>query len=123
MHARRSLSSSSSSSSSSCPHYATTSTKPQGTKLQIVKTLPYLGSIVPQYSNTPPFDPQKFYDYYPEMRRRHGDFYRMGFPGLGKGRDGLMYIATDPNEFIKVIRQERGSTMPYPRGIVEAEWP
>ena len=93
------------------------------TKLQIVKTLPYLGSIVPPYSNTPPFDPQRFYDYYPEMRRRHGDFYRMGFPGLGKGRDGLMYIVTDPNEFIKVIRQERGSSMPYPRGIVEAEWP
>lgn len=128
-------------SSSGCPQHATNtsstgssscssnddanskSTTSTSTKLQIVKTLPYLGSIVPQYSDTPPFDPQKFYDYYPEMRRRHGDFYRMGFPGLGKGRDGLMYIVTDPNEFIKVIRQERGSTMPYPRGIVEAEWP
>ena len=133
---RRSLSSSSSSSSSgSCPHHATNTRSTRGsnddanpmtstsTKLQIVKTLPYLGSIVPPYSNTPPFDPQRFYDYYPEKRRRHGDFYRMGFPGLGKGRDGLMYIVTDPNEFIKVIRQERGSSMPYPRGIVEAEWP
>ena len=84
--------------------------------------LPYLGSIIPQYSGAPQFDPTKFYDFYPEMRRRFGDFYKMGFPGLGKGRDGEMYVLTDPTEMHKVLRQERG-TLPYPRGIIEAEWP
>ncbi|KAL9179789.1 hypothetical protein ACHAXT_007759 [Thalassiosira profunda] len=92
------------------------------TTLKIVPTLPFLGSFVPQYSNVPAFDPTKFYDYYPEMRRRHGDFYRMGFPGTGKGRDGIMYVVTDPNEMQKVIRQESRKA-PYPRGIVETEWP
>jgi len=91
-------------------------------ELRIVPTLPYLGSIVPQWSDTPVFDPSKYYDFYPELRRRYGDFYRMGFPGLGKGRDALMYVVTDPSEMQKIIRQER-SKRPYPRGIVEAEWP
>ena len=31
-------------------------------------------------------------------------------------------MLTDPNEMQKVIRQERGK-QPYPRGIVESEWP
>jgi cytochrome P450 len=96
--------------------------KTSETKLVIVPTLPYLGSVIPQYSNTPKFEPTSFYEFYPEMRRRYGDFYRMGFPGLGKGRDGTMYVLTDPSEMQKVLRQERGG-QPYPRGVLEAEWP
>jgi cytochrome P450 len=92
------------------------------TKLAIVPTLPYLGSIIPQYSNTPKFEPTSFYEFYPELRRRYGDFYAMGFPGLGKGRDGTMFVLADPSEMQKILRQERGSP-PYPRGIVESEWP
>jgi cytochrome P450 len=46
----------------------------------------------------------------------------MGIPGLGKGIYGTLYVLTDPNEMQKVIRQERGK-QPYPRGIVESEWP
>ena len=92
------------------------------TKLVKVPMLPYLGSIIPQYSNTAQFDPTRFYDYYPENRQRFGDFYLMGFPGLGKGRDGDMYVLTDPNEMQKIIRQEKG-THPYPRGAIETEWP
>ena len=63
-----------------------------------------------------------YYDFYPGIRRQFGDFYKMGTPGLGKGAHGTLYVLTDPNEMQKVIRQERGK-QPYPRGIVEAEWP
>lgn len=56
------------------------------------------------------------------MRKQYGDFYKMGIPGLGKGIHGTMYVLTDANEMMKVIRQERGR-QPYPRGIVESEWP
>lgn len=103
--------------SGEAPAAATTNTK-----LVKIPMLPYLGSAIPLHSGAPKFNPAKFYDFYPENRRRFGDFYRMGFPGLGKGRDGEMYILTEPNEMQKVLRQEKG-THPYPRGIVETEWP
>lgn len=105
-----------------CPFSGVEVPATKTTKLVKVPMLPYLGSIIPQYSNTAPFDPEFFYDYYPENRKRFGDFYLMGFPGLGKGRDGEMYVLTDPNEMQKILRQEKG-THPYPRGIIETEWP
>jgi cytochrome P450 len=107
---------------SSCPITGSTEPSPQ-VELKIVPTIPFLGSVIPQYSNTPLLDLNKFYEYYPEMRRRHGDFYKVGVPGLGKGRDGIFYVVTDPIEMQKVIRQERGKSPPYPRGVIESEWP
>lgn len=105
-----------------CPFGGEVPSSAKTTKLVKVPMLPYLGSVIPQHSGAPVFDPAKFYDFYPENRRRFGDFYLFGFPGLGKGRDGEMYVLTDPNEMQKVLRQEKG-THPYPRGIVETEWP
>ena len=105
-----------------CPFSGKTPATTTKTKLVEVPMLPYVGSVIPQHSGAVAFDPAKFYDFYPENRNRFGDFYKMGFPGLGKGRDGEMYVLTDPNEMQKVLRQEKG-THPYPRGILETEWP
>jgi cytochrome P450 len=106
----------------SCAAAGAVAAKASETKLAIVPTLPYLGSLVPQYSNTPKLEPNSCYDFFPEIRRRYGNFYRLGIPGLGKGRDGIMYVLTDPSEMQKILRQER-SGQPYPRGLIEAEWP
>ena len=91
------------------------------TTLKEVPMLPYLGSIVPQYSKIPPFD--RILEFWPGVRKTYGDFYKIGLPGFGKGRDGTMYVINDPNEMMKVLRQEKGSQLPYPRGFIEAEWP
>jgi cytochrome P450 len=107
---------------SGCPFSGEEPPLTKTTKLYQVPILPFAGSLIPQYSGAAPFDPSKFYDVYRENRRRFGEFYKIGFPGFGKGRDGELYILTDPNEMMKVLRQERGSH-PYPRGVIEAEWP
>eukprot|EP00804_Cyclotella_cryptica_P008771 CCRYP_015621-RA/>CCRYP_015621-RA protein AED:0.02 eAED:0.02 QI:311/1/1/1/0.5/0.33/3/287/576 len=111
---------------SSCPVTGASDAAPTSfsnkVELQEVPTLPHMGSLVSFYSNTPEIDLNSFYDFYPAMRKRYGDFYKMGIPGLGKGSRGMLYVITDPNEMQKVIRQEKAK-QPYPRGIVEAEWP
>lgn len=101
----------------------TQSTVNPTTSLKEVPVLPYLGSFIPQYSNVPPFDPDKSLDYWPQLRRTYGDFYKIGLPGFGVGRDGIMYVLNDPQEMMKIIRQEKTSQLPYPIGIVQAEWP
>ena len=102
-------------------NFSTTTSSP--TILKEVPILPYLGSTIPQYSNTPAFDPTTILEYYPEVRRKYGDFYKIGLPGFGKGRDGIMYILNDPHEMMKIIRQEKTSQLPYPLGVVQMEWP
>ena len=52
-----------------------TRTVPQ---LKQVKSLPYVGSVLPFYSDVPSTIEQP-YEFWPEMRRRHGDFYSMGY--------------------------------------------
>lgn len=110
---------------SSCPvtGAGTESDSPStNVKLQEVPSLPYLGSMIPAHSGVPKFDMNTYYEFYPSIRKQYGDFYKIGIPGLGKGAHGTVYVLTDPTEMQKVIRQERGK-QPYPRGIVEAEWP
>ena len=112
---------------SSCPVTGTiaesnTPSSITNVRLQEVPSLPYFGSMIPQHSGLPTFTPTTYYDFYPSIRKKYGDFYKLGIPGLGKGVHGTLYVLTDPNEMQKVIRQERGK-QPYPRGIVESEWP
>ncbi|KAL7511310.1 hypothetical protein ACHAXN_011079 [Cyclotella atomus] len=109
-------------SSSNSQSSFTSSSNHANVQLQHIPSLPYLGSLIPQYSSIPTFGPTTYYDFYPTIRKRYGDFYSIGIPGLGKGSHGTMYVITDANEMQKVIRQERAS-QPYPRGVVESEWP
>ena len=92
-------------------------------KLKEIPTLPYLGSIIPQYSNIPSFDHDSPLSFWPEVRRRHGDFYKIGLPGFGVGRDGILFVINDPYEMMKVLQQEKTSRLPYPMGVVQIEWP
>ena len=116
-------------------HFKSTSTAPSptvkttqthaiaATTLKEVPSLPYIGSLLPQYSKIPPFDPNEIYKFWSGMRTRFGNFYKLDFPGFGKGRDGTLYILNDPKEMMKVLRQEKTSVLPYPRGIVQMHWP
>jgi len=48
-----------------------------------------------------------------------GHFYTMGFPGVGEGVHGTIYICSDPEEYVQVIRGEGL----HPSGAVETQWP
>ena len=51
--------------------------------------LPFLGSMVPRYSNSVPFELDKVYDYWYESWKKFGDFYRTGLPFfVGEPIDG-----------------------------------
>eukprot|EP00567_Pseudictyota_dubia_P018295 CAMPEP_0197433550 /NCGR_PEP_ID=MMETSP1175-20131217/1419_1 /TAXON_ID=1003142 /ORGANISM="Triceratium dubium, Strain CCMP147" /LENGTH=618 /DNA_ID=CAMNT_0042961967 /DNA_START=53 /DNA_END=1909 /DNA_ORIENTATION=+ len=104
-----------------CPVH---STKPGGPssndhpELVEVPSLPFVGSLVRSYSNIPPLD--KPYTFWPEMRKKYGDFYSMGMPGLGNPDDSknTVYIVQDPKEMMKVLRSE-GS---LPSGMAQSSW-
>jgi len=86
-----------------------------------VPSLPYLGSVgATTYSGMPPLDFSKLYDFLPEMRRRFGNFYSFGFPGLGSKNDshGTIYVTCDPNEMLKVVRNQG----PLPQGLISQQW-
>lgn len=53
-------------------------------KLTKVPSLPLVGSLISKYSNTPPMEPKDTFQTWPELRRRFGDFYSIGIPGLGE---------------------------------------
>jgi len=113
----------------SCPHQAksegaTTATVTAGAtnaevELVDIPKLPFIGSMIPQYSNTVPYNFDSVYTYWYESRKKFGDFYCMGFPGMGKGITGETYVMTDANEFMKVLRKE-GS---FPYGLLTDLWP
>jgi cytochrome P450 len=94
-----------------------TRTVPQ---LKQVKSLPYVGSVLPFYSDVPSTIEQP-YEFWPEMRRRHGDFYSMGLPNMGDKSDSrsIIHVVTDPKEMFKVVR----SGGAYPSGLISSFWP
>lgn len=96
---------------------ATETTVPQ---LKEVKALPFVGSVLPFYSDVPATIEQPF-AFWPEMRRRHGDFYTMGLPSMGDKSDSrsIVHIVTDPKEMFKVVR----SGGAYPSGLISSFWP
>ncbi len=87
------------------------------TTLQVVPKLPVVGSffsIIPgiggqlsKYYNVPALNNDNMYEFYSSMNKRYGDFYKIEIPGFGE-----VHILTDPNEMIKVLRQEGA----YPLG-------
>lgn len=100
----------------SCPF----SKKSGHPKLVEVPTLPMFGSMLHQYSGTPQLkDQSKLHNYHSELRKRFGDFFSYGIPGIGDGLHGKIYSVSDPNEMMKVVRSE-GAT---PTGFIERLWP
>jgi len=88
-------------------------------QLKKVKSLPYVGSVLPFYSNIPSTIEQP-YAFWPEMRQRHGDFYTMGIPSMGDSSDShsTVHVITDPTEMFKVVR----SGGAYPSGLISSFW-
>jgi len=78
--------------------------------LNIIPTLPIVGSFMAGYSKTPAYEKSTVLEFWPEMQRRFGDFYRMGMPGLGAGLHGHLHILQDPKEMVKLLRRESGKT-------------
>uniref|UniRef100_A0A7S1ZHZ6 Cytochrome P450 n=1 Tax=Trieres chinensis TaxID=1514140 RepID=A0A7S1ZHZ6_TRICV len=87
-------------------------------KLVKVPSLPLLGSSIPAHTGAPPHAQSQIFEYWPEMRRRFGDFYSMGMPGLGVGTHGTVHVLTCPHEMMKVIRHEGK----FPSGIIQSQW-
>jgi len=52
------------------------------------------------------------------VREKFGDFHTVGIPGFGVGLHGTLYTIYDPDEMMKIVRNE-GS---HPSGIVEKVW-
>jgi cytochrome P450 len=95
--------------------------EPRGSPPMLVKvpSLPIVGSLWSAYSNAPPLrDVSQSFHVWPELRRRYGDFYSIGLPGLGEGWNGTMYVIQDPKEFMKLLRREGV----YPTSIVQKQW-
>lgn len=88
-------------------------------KLKHAPSLPFIGSLIPQYSKIPAFDTRKCYEFYPAIRKEYGDFCSIGFPGIGNGFRGTLYVVTRPEEMLKILHHEGK----YPYGAVEGEWP
>jgi len=84
-----------------------------------VPKLPFLGSIVPQYSGTTKFNFRNGYDKWYKDRLKFGHFYSAGIPSIGRGLFREIFILSDPNEFMKILRKEG----PLPFGMVPMQWP
>jgi cytochrome P450 len=63
-------------------------------------------------------DEANVYQTWPELARRHGEFYSIGMPGLGSDLKGTTYIIQDPKEMMKLLRREGI----YPTSIVQKQW-
>jgi cytochrome P450 len=92
------------------------STRP---KLVHVPSLPFFGSTISSHSGAPKFDTSRFKRFWTELHDKYGSFYSFGFPGLGKGWHGTLYVIDDPHEMLKVLKME-GT---YPSGIIQGQWP
>lgn len=76
--------------SGSCPHHASGSEGTVNPRVEFVDIpkLPFLGTLIPQYSKSVPYDPTNVYDYWYDSRKKFGDFYCMGLPGVGNSISG-----------------------------------
>ncbi|KAL7581602.1 hypothetical protein ACA910_022159 [Epithemia clementina (nom. ined.)] len=84
-------------------------------KLVQVPALPFVGSLIPQYSGTPKYDLTTMLTFWPEMRKRFGDFYSFGLPGVGEGLRGILHVIQDPHVMAALLRHEG----PYPSGAAQ----
>jgi hypothetical protein len=60
-------------------------------QLQVVPTLPFFGSLISWHSNLPIKLMDNEFQWQLEMRKRFGDFYSYGLPGIGAGIHGKIY--------------------------------
>ena len=106
------------------PHNTATSYSDQNPTLELVPSWPVIGSffsIIPgigesvsKYYNVPEMLPNNVYDFYSDLNKHYGDFYSITIPGIG-----TIHCINDPNEMIKVLRNEGA----YPRGGVSSLQP
>jgi cytochrome P450 len=82
-----------------------------------IPKLPLVGSLLSSFSKTPPIDASTTFETWPELRRRFGDFYSIGIPGIGEGWYGTLYVIQDPQEMMKILRREGI----YPTSIVQKQ--
>jgi len=108
---------------SQCPHHAGGKNDAPNVTKEVkfvnVPKLPFLGSFVSSYSGTAKFDLTKSYDMWLENHQKFGHFYSSGMLAIGKGLFNEVFILTDPNEMMKVIRKEG----PLPFGPLALQWP
>jgi len=100
---------------SECP---VTGTVKQHPKLVKTKTLPFFGSSISWYSQTPEFDRFDMYMYSRKMREKFGEFFSFGRLPMGSGLHGTIHVLIDPEEMLKVVRSEGA----YPSGAVSNLW-
>jgi len=108
------------SSPAGCPHSAAAATAAatqHEIKLVNVPKIPILGSML--HPKVQKIDLSQIYELWNKHWETFGDFYNIGLPGAGQGINGEVYVMTDPNEFMKVLRKE-GT---YPHGALEEHWP
>jgi cytochrome P450 len=78
-----------------------------------------IGSLISSFSGIPPLDESTTFEAWPELRRRFGDFYSIGIPGVGEGWLCTLFVIQDPKEMMKLLRREGI----YPTSIVQKQWP
>lgn len=81
----------------------------RGGGLRRIIKLPLIGSKF--HPRVPTTKLNKYYDFFPKMRRRFGDFYRYGNIALGEGVTGTNYVTTDPVAMEEVLQAE--SQLPH----------
>lgn len=86
--------------------------------LKHVPSLPVVGSMIKQHSGIS-MDLNDGAGVWIECRKKFGDFYTIGIPGIGAGTHGTLYVVQDPHEMAKVIRSEGK----YPTSSVQDLWP
>lgn len=84
-----------------------------------VPSMPVFGSVISAYSGLPPVDFTRMIEVWRKIHQQYGPFYSIGLPSVGVGWLQRVYILRDPNEMLKVLKQE-GT---YPAGLIQTEWP
>lgn len=117
----------------------TTTTKQCCPMLQIVPSVPVLGSFFPLLTGIPTPERKFPYKFNPAMNQRYGNFYRMKIPTFGtKDIEEDLYVLTDPNEMRKIVqskpspiitketlnysKEKNNQKYQYPVGFVEQQW-
>ena len=70
-------------SSAGCPFHNPVSESVKPIKLNKVPVLPLIGSMISSHSGMAKFEFSSVFDFWVENRKRFGDFYSAGFPGMG----------------------------------------
>jgi len=110
-----------------CPHHADAS-KTNGignlagsidaVELVNVPKLPLIGSLIHHHSGMQKINFRNSYDVWYNNRRKFGHFFSAGLPNLGKGIFREVFVLSDPNEYMKILRKESH----HPFGLLSIQW-